>query len=260
MSHKISVIGAGKMAWSLIPALQKAGADVIQLISRSASSRKKYSEAYDIPDHTASLSQLSSEADWVILTVADQAIPLLAEQLSGIITPNQTLIHTSGSTDMEELRGGGASCAVLYPMQIFTPDLVVDFSTVPIFVEGDTEVYPFVERFSQKLSQRVYALDSRGRMKLHLGAVIACNFSNFLYRWAEENLPQIAGLDFGIYEPLVREQVDKVFQLSPRNTQTGPAVRGDVNVILQHLALLEKEEQRRLYRWLSLQINEQLPI
>ncbi len=260
MSIKISVIGAGKMAWSLIPALQKAGADVIQLISRSANSRKKYTEAYNIPHHTAALSQLSPEADWIIMTVPDQAIPTLAEQLSGILDPKQCLIHTSGSTDMEKLRVAGANCAVLYPMQIFTPDIVVDFSTVPIFVEGDEEVYPFVERLSHKLSQRVYPLDSVGRMKLHLGAVIACNFSNYLYRWAEENLPPIEGLDFAIYEPLVREQVDKVFQLSPQNTQTGPAARGDVNVLLQHLALLEKEEQRRLYRWLSLQINDRLPI
>lgn len=248
------------MAWSLIPALQKAGGDVIQLISRSANSRKRYTEAYNIPYQSASLSALSPEAEWIIITVPDQTIAPLAAQLSGILTPNQCLIHTSGSTDIEKLRTSGANCAVLYPMQIFTPNIVVDFSDVPIFVEGDAEVYPSVERFSQKLSKRVYPLDSKGRMKLHLGAVIACNFSNYLYRWAEENLPPIEGLDFGIYEPLVREQVDKVFQLSPQNTQTGPAVRGDVNVLLQHLALLEKEEQRRLYRWLSLQINDRLPI
>ncbi|MEL7533837.1 MAG: DUF2520 domain-containing protein [Bacteroidota bacterium] len=260
MSLKISVIGAGKMAWSLIPALQKAGADVIQLISRSASSRKKYTEAYQIPDHTALLSALSPQADWVILTLPDQHISSIAAQLAGVLQPSQTLLHTSGSTDMEKLRLGGSQCAVLYPMQIFTTDFAVDFATVPIFVEGDPEVYPFVERFSRQLSQRVYPLNSEGRMKLHLGAVIACNFSNYLYRWAEENMPEIEGIDFGIYEPLVREQVDKVFQLSPQNTQTGPAVRGDVNVLLQHLSLLEKEEQRRLYRWLSLQINEHLPI
>lgn len=248
------------MAWSLIPALQKTGADVIQLISRSATSRKKYSAAYKIPQQTALLQDLAPEADWVVLTVPDQAIASIATQLNGILKPNQTLIHTSGSTDITQLRIAGAKSAVLYPMQIFTADLAVDFATVPIFVEGDLDIYPFVERLARSMSRRVYPLNSEGRMKLHLGAVIACNFSNYLYRWAEENLPEIEGLDFNIYEPLVREQVDKVFRLSPQNTQTGPAIRGDLNVLLQHLALLEKEEQRRLYRWLSLQINDQLSI
>lgn len=260
MSLKITIVGAGKLAWSLIPALQNAGADVIQLISRSASSRKKYTTAYQIPLQSASLEDIHAEADWVILTVPDQAIGELAERLHTQLLPTQVLLHTSGSTSIESLRAAGTKCAVLYPMQIFTTEIPVSFESVPIFVEGDVDIYPSVERLARQMSQRVYPLDSEGRMKLHLGAVIACNFSNYLYRWAAESMPQIAGLDFSIYEPLVREQVDKVFALAPENTQTGPALRGDTGVLLQHLALLDQEAQRRLYRWLSLQINEQLPI
>ncbi|MFK7922519.1 MAG: Rossmann-like and DUF2520 domain-containing protein [Bacteroidia bacterium] len=260
MPLKIVIVGAGKIAWSLIPALQKAGADIIQLISRSASSRKKYASAYHIPHQAANLNALNPAADWVILSIPDQAIGDTAEQLKGILQPHQVLLHTSGSTDIQTLQIAGGKKAVLYPMQIFTTDAVADFSRLPIFIEADADVLPSVERLARDLSQRVYPLDSDGRMQLHLGAVIACNFSNYLYRWAQEAMPKIEGIDFNIYEPLVREQVDKVFAHSPENTQTGPALRGDLGVLLKHLSLLDQEEQRRLYRWLSLQINEQLPI
>ncbi|MEL6844584.1 MAG: Rossmann-like and DUF2520 domain-containing protein, partial [Bacteroidota bacterium] len=219
MSPKASIIGAGKLAWSLIPALQNAGVDVIQLISRSAKSRNTYAETYRISQQEADIALLNPEAKLVFLCVPDQSIPDLARRLKGFVQPNQILLHSSGSTPLSKLQIAGGQSAVLYPMQIFTPGARVDFTQVPIFVEAGEEAFPLVERLAQSLSERVYPLNSEGRLRLHMGAVIACNFSNWLYRWAEKAMPQLEGIDFRIYEPLVREQVEKVFRFLPGQTQ-----------------------------------------
>lgn len=103
MTQKASIIGAGKLAWSLIPALQNAGVEVIQLISRSAKSRHTYAETYRIPQQEADIAHLSSDAQLVFLCVPDQSIPDLARRLKGIVNPDQILLHSSGSTDRKSV-------------------------------------------------------------------------------------------------------------------------------------------------------------
>ena len=50
--------------------------------------------------------------------------------------------------------------------------------------------------------------------------------------------------------PLLTETLDKLQTLSPRDAQTGPARRGDVNIINKHLAMLD-ERKAEIYRFLT---------
>ena len=59
--------------------------------------------------------------------------------------------------------------------------------------------------------------------------------------------------------PLVRETARKVETMSPRDAQTGPAVRGDRKVINEHLELLrDYPEYAQLYKLISVDINKDL--
>ena len=101
-------------------------------------------------------------------------------------------------------------------------------------------------------------MSSTGRKKLHIAAVFACNFANRMYAISEDLLAT-EGVPFSVMLPLVRETARKVETMSPRDAQTGPAVRGDRKVINEHLELLrDYPEYAQLYKLISVDINKDL--
>ncbi len=248
---KITIIGTGRLAYSLIPNLKNAGFDVLQLIGRSKEKVENYANIFHIPFFSTKIEELHIDTQVVILCVSDTSIseiaPFLAEK-------NKIIFHTSGSIDMEVLAAVGEDIGVLYPLQIFTTDKIVPLEEVPFFYQGKGKAVEIAKIIAEKLSHQSFLADSATRLKVHLGAVIACNFSNFLFRSAQEMLPE--NMSFNIYEALMREHIEKVFAFLPQNTQTGPAIRGDKTTIDKHLDLLEnKPEMRDLYKQISHLIN-----
>ena len=63
------------------------------------------------------------------------------------------------------------------------------------------------------------------------------------------------GLPFDVLLPLIDETARKVHQLHPRDAQTGPAVRGDQNVMRAQAALLDSRA-KTIYEQLSQSIQE----
>jgi hypothetical protein len=103
-------------------------------------------------------------------------------------------------------------------------------------------------------------MDSTERLRLHLGAVMVCNFPNLLYRLAADLLGWTEPAQFQVYQPLMEELQAKVFRFGPHQTQTGPALRKDVETLRKHLDLLEKEPAvAEVYRSLSRLIQADLP-
>ncbi len=255
----MSIVGAGNLAWSLIPALQHAGYQVIQLVSRNHQTLAAFQKAFDISRITQSLSEIDCESDAIFLTVGDSAIASVAEYLSNLPIP---LIHCSGSMPLSILpQHAQAYTAVLYPLQSFTKGVIVDFHKIPLFGETQKEFIPVFEALALSLSPTYHWLDSQGRKTLHLGAVWANNFSNLMYRYTEELLSRETELDFSIYLPLLEGQLRKLQDLSPKEAQTGPAIRGDLNTLEVHLKMLSAHpDLNKLYKILSQGINPNLQL
>jgi predicted short-subunit dehydrogenase-like oxidoreductase (DUF2520 family) len=141
----------------------------------------------------------------------------------------------------------------LYPFQTFTAGRRVDFSAVPLFIEGsDEEVTQAIEHVANALSHRVYRASSKRRREIHLTGVFACNFVNALYSMATDLLSEREGLPFDVLRPLIEETAAKAVEAQhPRDVQTGPAVRGDKAVAERHTAMLTDENQQELYKLLT---------
>ncbi|MEM6265183.1 MAG: DUF2520 domain-containing protein [Bacteroidota bacterium] len=255
---RVAVIGAGNLSWNLIPNLQAHRVEVVQLITRSTRKLKKFADVYGIPARSTYLDEIVKSANLVFLNVSDHAISEVATQLAPHVNPEAIYVHASGSIGLDALAPMGENIGVFYPMQIFTQAKVADFSELPIFLEGNEEVYRRLLPLARTLSRRVQRMSSEDRMRLHIGAVMVCNFVNHLFKTARDAMP---GTDFEIYEPLIREHIDKVFTVGPQNTQTGPAIRGDMITLQKHLHLLEGQpELQELYRKLSMGINPKLEL
>ncbi|SOE20480.1 Predicted oxidoreductase, contains short-chain dehydrogenase (SDR) and DUF2520 domains [Spirosomataceae bacterium TFI 002] len=243
---KISIIGAGNIAWHLAKALEQADMDIIEVYSRDRRKAKSITQELYQSDATNSLNFKDSEAELFVMAVSDNAIEEVAAQIE--LPEESILIHTSGSVPLEVLeitKKMNPDCilGVFYPLMTFTKGKNVAFRTVPICIEGDTsETTHILSKIAKKVSNEVYEVNSQDRKVLHLAAVFACNFTNHLFALSKEILNE-EGLNFEILKPLISETLNKGMAAKhPAEVQTGPAVRRDSNTIETHRQLIKDDE------------------
>ena len=152
------------------------------------------------------------------------------------------------------VRGG-----VLYPLQTFSAGREIDWPTVPLCVEAaDPAAQATLLALAGSLSQHVRLLATDQRLKLHVAAVFANNFTNHLLGIADALLAE-AALPPELLAPLVRETVDKALANPPFSVQTGPAARRDAPTLAaHHAALTAHPAWRALYDQLTASIQAQL--
>ncbi len=252
MTERIVMIGAGNVAWSLAQALA-AKHEIKQVYSHHLANASQLATAVGCHNATDDLDQIDADADVYVISVKDDAIGHVA---SSIADNGRSLwLHTSGTRPLSLLTVSHPHCGVLYPMQSFSKALTVDFNEVPVFVEGNTpQVQEAVSRLASSISCHVEVADSARRAKLHIGAVMACNFANHLWTLTAEVLAE-AGIDFKMMLPLLRTTVAKLDHLSPAESQTGPAARGDTAVTSAHEQMLSGRKLE-IYRLLTQSIIE----
>lgn len=248
----IVFIGAGNLATNLAVALNRNGIPIAQVYSRTEDSAIALAGKVYCP-YTTDIESIITGACIYICAISDNALIELIPRLTNG-RESSLWVHTAGSLPME-VWGNLENYGVFYPLQTFSKNREVDFSKIPFFIEANNEKHTgMLIKLAKVLSDKVYGISSAQRMKLHLAAVFACNFTNYMYTVAadivsEEKLP------FEILLPLIDETASKVHELSPEQAQTGPAVRFDRNIIGKHLDILkEYPDIQRLYELLSTSI------
>lgn len=245
---RIALLGSGNVATHLGRALYAAGEEIVQVWSRNPAHAEVLARELHAPA-VSDPGAVTTEADLYIVSVNDDAIVSVASRLP---VHDRLVVHTSGSTGMDVLRDASDRIGVLYPLQTFSKARPVDFSGVPLAIEGNSEEdRRILNDLARKISGHVLEMDSRQRQALHVAAVFACNFTNHLYALAAGILERNQ-LDFGLLRPLIRETSEKVQTFMPPEVQTGPAVRGDEETMNRHLEFLRAHpELEKLYRDLS---------
>ena len=251
---KVTLIGAGNLATQLGKSLKKAGVIISQVYSRTEDSARTLGELLDA-EWLTDIKALRYEADIYIFSVKDSVLcELISEVCKG--RGDKLFLHTAGSMPMSCFEGKALHYGVFYPMQTFSKSKDVDFERIPVFIEGNSiETEDVIRSLANKLTQRVIRLSSADRKYLHLAAVWACNFTNYCYTVASDILGE-HGIPFDVMLPLINETTEKIQKISPNEAQTGPAVRGDRNVMSKQLELMNgKENLQELYKMLSKGIN-----
>ena len=251
---RVCIVGAGRLAWHLAQALHGAGHYVAQVFSRTMESAQTL--ASKIGAQAVSRLEDMADADVYVVAVKDSALPDVVRLLCKG-REDKVFLHTAGSISMSIFEGLACHYGVLYPMQTFSKERQLDFKCIPCFIEGNDEMtLNVVRQLAESVSDNVRELSGEARRHLHLAAVFACNFANHCYEQAAEVLER-QGLPFSVMLPLIEETAQKVRELSPREAQTGPAVRYDENVMDAQLALLDGHERaQEIYRLLSQSIHE----
>ncbi|MFN4084057.1 MAG: Rossmann-like and DUF2520 domain-containing protein [Bacteroidia bacterium] len=246
----IFFIGSGNLAYALADAFSKTNISISGIYSRnidtgSALADMVKTKFYPKIDKTIPI------ADVYLLAVPDNQILTAAE----ILHNEAFAVHCSGLTDIKALNRF-KHFGVFWPIQSFSKNFSYNFEKIPICIEANTdENFSILEQLADKISKNVQHIDSQKRKYIHLAAVFANNFSNHMFYLAQK-ISKNNNFDFNILKPLIQETVNKLNKLSPLEAQTGPALRGDTNTIIEHLTLLQnKPEIRQLYEIISYSIQ-----
>ena len=226
----IVIIGKGNVATNLDYAFRKKGIACQMVSSREG------------------LDQLPP-ANVYIYSVKDEALSEVVAQVKG--KEKALHLHTSGTMPITVFGADKPHAGIFYPFQTFSKAcLIEDFSTIPVFFEArGIDDISAVYSLALTITSHVYEATQYDRERLHVAGVFTNNFTNLMYTMAAELLKN-THIPFSALLPLIDETAAKIHNMAPLDAQTGPARRGDENVMNHHMSLLN-EEQRNIYQLLS---------
>jgi predicted short-subunit dehydrogenase-like oxidoreductase (DUF2520 family) len=232
---RIVIIGTGNVATVLGRKFLAAEHEVIQVCGRNALHAEELAETLSAA-FTTVISQADNTADIYVLAVSDSALPVVASQLKA---DKKLVVHTAGSVSKDVLASCSKNYGVLYPVQSLRREISV-LPDIPFLVDGNTEDdLALITDFANSLSHQVEHANDEQRLKLHVAAVMVSNFTNHLYALAHNYCLQ-EKLDFNMLLPLITAIADRLYEYSPVDVQTGPAIRNDKTTIQKHLELLQQ--------------------
>ena len=156
---QIVLIGAGRLATNLAVALHQVGHDIVAVYSRTMQSAQELAQRVGACP-TDRIDKLPVRADAFILSVSDNALEDIARQVvKG--REEQIFFHTAGSMSIDVL-AHARHYGVFYPMQSFSKERLVDFSVIPLFVEGsDDQTLQTALALADSIKAKAYPLDRK---------------------------------------------------------------------------------------------------
>lgn len=249
--RRILIVGSGRLAHSLLEVLNQLTNTKVLLTSRNRKTgislaktqHIEFCDARDIP-----------LVDHAFLCVTDSSIAEVAVQLKSHCA---SLIHLSGGTPLDVLPEDVQS-AVFYPFQTFSERRSVSWKGLPVFIQSNHEqLRSELYHIAAEIGANPQQLDDDKRRVLHLAGVLANNFTTLLIGQSKELLKS-QGIDQYTLQPILEETISKALDLPIQKSLTGPAIRGDQEVIDRHLEYLyERNDLKELYLALTKFITTQ---
>jgi predicted short-subunit dehydrogenase-like oxidoreductase (DUF2520 family) len=245
---KIVLIGAGRLATNFALSLGKRNFRILQVYNRSREPGQRLANLISSV-YIDDLKDIAQNADLYAIAVSDKAIKEVAEQIS---LKDKLVIHFSGTTDLAILDECSSNTGILYAPQTFTYERKYGFLDIPLCIEArNKRSDKCLTNFASAFSEKIYHVSSRQRRVLHLSAIFAGNFTNFMYAVAEDILTE-ADLPMTLLEPIIKKTSSGAAKKNIFSRQTGPAIRGDHSTIRDHLRILsERPEFRDIYQLLT---------
>lgn len=245
---EIVIIGSGNVATILGRKFKEAGHHILQVYSRNASAASELAYEWDT-ESTNYKSLISKQADFYLVAVPDDAIE---ELLTDLHLPGKVVAHTAASVPMEILKSVTNHYGVFYPLQSLRKEMSY-LPDIPIYFEGrDEKAKKLLAELAASIAgELALQANSEERTKLHVAAVVVSNFTNHLYDLAEGYCRK-ENLDFRQLLPLIEETAKRTGQMSPHESQTGPAIRHDEETIRKHLELLDAHPKlKKIYLFMT---------
>jgi predicted short-subunit dehydrogenase-like oxidoreductase (DUF2520 family) len=247
----VAAVGAGKLAWSLIPALTNAGYKPDCLITRKLSSAKKAADTFNIKSCSDKLKNIPADSGLVLLMLPDDQIEITAKQISSFSSnvKNKIFIHFSGvysSSILGSLSSKGALTGSFHIMQTFPSRKISSIKGSYAAVESPAkEINKFLFKLASDLELNAFEVDPSRKAEYHLAGVFASNFlvSNL---FAAEKLFRQSGSKaefLKFIDPILSHTMENIKNKGSVNSTSGPVDRGDLHTIKLHVKALKGQKQ-----------------
>ena len=241
------MLGSGNTATILCELIQKAGHEIVQVVSRYEENAKTLASLYSTKSASLNVHEFL-DADIYIVALHDAALDHI-ENIPAL--KNKFVVHTSGAVSINALKSISDTYGVLYPMQTLSKS-ANHIPEIPFLVDGnEQETLHRIIGFAKSISDKVIEANDLERLNYHVAAVFVSNFTNHLYAMAEAFCKK-ERLEFKNLYPLINEINTRVTEISPFVSQTGPAIRDDIFTLNRHLqALYSHPDLKYIYLKLS---------
>ena len=250
---KVFLIGFGNLAYHYARSLYKANIH-FEILSLHP---KAYEAEFEGISFHRSLKSIPIDFDFYFLCIPDSFIKKTSKEIASWVQKSAIIAHCAGTKSIKHLPAHIENRAVLWPLQSLSHERKIDLlDDAPLFYEASNEEAEIkLLELAKLISTRVLKANFYDRKQLHLAAVFANNFTNHLIGTAKE-IVERKKFNYNIILPILEETITKLSELSKEEAQTGPAIRGDVSTMNQHLFLLKKSNSKKsLYKKLSQSIN-----
>ena len=232
--YRISFAGAGNVAGALCRELHSIGHTIMHIASVNENNGRTLA-GFCNATWSADLS-FPDTSEIIIVAVPDKSLSKVLKEIK--CNESAIIAHTAGSFGLDIFPSYLINTGVFYPLQTFSGKRKPDISSVPFFIEASNEKCAFaIKNIAESISNTVNFSDTEHRRLLHLAAVFVSNFTNHMLT-SGKDISAMAGVSFEVFKPLILETITKAIDLGPENSQTGPAIRYDLNTIEKHLDLL----------------------
>ncbi len=252
VNFPITIIGSGNVAYHFGKRLLKNGLSIHEIFARDSAHASELADLIGCKLIT-DIKKINQHEGAFIICVNDDAITEIASQLP---FKAKFLIHTSGSKEMQILTNFAEHIGVIYPVQSLHRSRKITWEKLPLAIEGSSdEANQMILTLASALSSVVFHLPSEKRIHLHLAAVLVNNFTNWLYKKANDECVKHQ-IPFEYLLPLIQETASRLNDGDPEQWQTGPAKRNDQEVLSKHLSILNDDaEMKKIYEYFSASIQ-----
>jgi predicted short-subunit dehydrogenase-like oxidoreductase (DUF2520 family) len=227
----LGLIGGGRAAWAYGSSWQRAGHAISGAWLRIESS-SRLPELLRVPRRT--LDQLASDSDLLLVAVSDRAIEAVA---ASIPKTRAIIFHASGA--FSSVRGGFS----LHPLKALPPvGEPSDLSDTLLVFEGNHR--ETAQSIARTLHARFAEVSAKDKPLYHAGAVFGANYVAVMLDIAEKLMAEAGVRDVrGDLMALAESALQNWRNHEGPDRFTGPAARGDDEVVERHRRLLARDPQ-----------------
>lgn len=238
-TESIVIIGSGSVATTLGIALHESGHEILEVVSRQLENAKVLGEKIQAKRVLNNFSKVNQYASLYIIAVSDDVI---AEVVSKMPKVSGIVVHTSGTSKSSLLKNKFENWGIFYPLQTITAGRKLDYNKIPILITTESKkTSAYLTDVASSIGSSVFHLEDKSRIHIHIVAVMINNFTNHLLVLSDEYMKNHQ-LPPQLFNSLLLETVNKAIDLGAYNAQTGPAKRGDMNTIHQHLEIIQEQD------------------
>ncbi len=245
---RLIIAGPGRAGGSIAIASQRAGHEIVGVLTRSGSS-----PFGPVLDWTSEL----PAADVLFVAVRDDAIGPVVDRLVPVVGKVAVAAHLSGFTPVLTLhpfQKAGIAVAGFHPLQSM-PDPETGAKALAgsyVGIGGDQLAVDTLTHLADTLKMEPFGLDDDSRPAYHAAAAAASNFVVTSLAVAAD-LFDSAGIDPRVSRPLVERAVANVYEKGADQSLTGPVARGDIDTVIGHINAAKEvsDEVARQFRLIA---------